>query len=518
MPDDSYIQRMRAEVATKVARLLEATRLLDLNRSDGSFRGTSPIRTKNPHLSDSEIIYVIDTNVVQAFIEPKRWRESSRLFHDLLWSPTPNERQHDYTNLSHVVTAQATLLATEFVFSDELGAANKQLYMSIAHYKELESQIDRMQSKLRTMAKQLSHAQTLAMAEELDRLAELRSAPRREVERSIRDDRYFLVYGKQNVQDLNEKAFERVRDAYIVTSICRVLSTDELMEPVEQLARLMTEKLWSHLHPLDWKFKPASKDEEARLESEQSFWLERLNIEQNLRLDRLRAKGEPVDDKKDQDRRDSFLADADTLGYITWAIKDRLKANQRVVFITADGVTINMYRRWYALFGERSSFIVRPLALYGPQYNLRSSGASLARRVEVFERTRHALEASTFTVTSTLTSHYEETKENPGSRTASSRARDKFCVEVETDKKFETLDELIPTSHHGPSLKVKADELDSVADSLRWIERIVIGASPGLVAPRAEQAIKRMRVVRQLLRQPPDGRNDVLSDFIDDRL
>src|SRR5262245_42467588 len=126
---------LKREITRKLARIFECTRLLDLSRDDSEFsKGDARPEDDRAGRAEErrvggpaagrprgEIIYVADTNFIQTFLQPARWRRCSRLFHDFgIWQSSERERtweEDGASGLARAISAQAALLATEFVFS-----------------------------------------------------------------------------------------------------------------------------------------------------------------------------------------------------------------------------------------------------------------------------------------------------------------------------------------------------------------------------------------------------------------
>ena len=119
----------------------------------------------------------------------------------------------------------------------------------------------------------------------------------------------------------------------------------------------------------------------------------------------------------------------------------------------------------------------------------------MSKELEIFPRTRQAIEASTFPLSMALKNHYFKDDPVRFSRTATDRARNRFCVEEpELSMEGGVIDALIGgLTDNLETLRTKSEELDSLADKLRWSERLSVSAIPQLVRRRVAEAMEARR-------------------------
>ncbi len=338
---------------------------------------------------------------------------------------------------------------------------------------------------------------------------------------TILQEQAFFLGRHIRLSELKDADFERVRRTFVIARLCEQLTDDEGVEQALQMRRLQSNEFWNRFDVLEWEF-PAKKPEDLRnIERDTQAWLERLQIEfkqRNSKSSRSQEANREVRLRKEE----SLPADASTLARLIWASHEA-GSNRRVVFVTGDRVMLNAYRRWYVEGDgiDGSTYMMRPLALYAPHYNLREAGATLSPEIEAFEQTRQALEAWTYPLTFALKQHYYAKK--PTLRYAGALARDRFCMEVEAgDPDTAFLNDYLQLADNLDHLKVRNQQLDGMADGMRWLERLAIGTLPQLVLDRGQAAIANAGDFTAALEkaQSSDERsgNDVLELWLQDRL
>jgi hypothetical protein len=527
--DDDELDRIKAIIARQLGRILECTRFLDLNRSDAEFRKRPPGRAESaePREAVKEIFYVFDTNVFQALLQPSKWSACSRVFHDRIWPATRSEEIRGFKSLIEAIAAQTTMLATEFVFSESMDGASKQIFISETHHHELIEQIEHFEKELRSSSKVAADL-VIDTNRKIKELVALRDMdPKVAMAKLAADPHFYSNFSKGlRLPELKLSQFARIRDDYILSSIGKLVALDTYMEPVDQLGRLFSDEIWSRVRFIEDEFPVPSEQDRQHLEDDERVWHQRLKEEDDLRQDVFRQTKDGTRDDQDKPRSDDSLrADSKTIAYLTWLSRKRVRPHQRIAFVTGDGLILDMYRRWFGRGGEAASFLVRPLAIYGPQYNLRDTGAMLNDHAEVFERTRQALEASTYPLTFTLMEHYFPDHRERYGRAASARARDQFCTAVQGETAHkEVLDKVFGSlthnlSHNLPVLRRQIATLESMADSLRSVERLAIFVSRELNRKRADPAIERASELLDSIGEAPDGDVDqIVSKWFEKRL
>lgn len=469
-------------VARRLARVFECSRLLDLNRGDAEFRsGRGGQR--------GQIIYVVDTNFVQAFLEPKLWHRCSRLFHDFeMWTPTPREEEWsdgEPGEMGAQVAAQATMLATEFVFSLASREGGR-VYISPEHQIELERQIEAL-GKVWTDKFAQIRGNEIYFREAVNEAASIPTTREEILDLIQREGRLYV--GDLKLDKMKQQELTRLAENHVVARICRLLAQDELVEPFEQIERLATDNPEQSVYPLEAWFELDQND--PRFLSARKMWRDLLQEEDDLRAKQSgrKERRDPVGELGHWIERGPRALDADaaTLAHLTYLRHSKLTTDQRVVLITGDRLMLNAYRRWYAQHGEGVQYMLRPIAVYAPQFNPKEASVNLLRHIEPFESARGMLEASILTMTSTLKEHYFKTDTQ---RFVEVRARDRFCMDVEDGAvPPKLMDNLLPAWRD--AAKQKAEELDAIVTNVRWLERLAIGSAPKLVRKRVDNATQR---------------------------
>ena len=201
MKRPEQIFNLRLAIVARIARLIECTRMLDLNRSDGDLKDRS-----------GEVFYVLDTNVLQAFLQPAKQFELMRLFHHGLWSPDPREEAADYDLLNKAIGAQAALLATEFILSSQMRAAGDRVFMSLPHLNELEGQIRRFRSDLRKVEREDPSYDIMQTPKRIREVLELPGLELEEALLRIKRDPLFISPALDSIDKLSTARRERLRD------------------------------------------------------------------------------------------------------------------------------------------------------------------------------------------------------------------------------------------------------------------------------------------------------------------
>lgn len=492
----SRLDSLQGRFARKLGRIIEVTRFLDVINGDRDFEG----RVLGPSEAlGGQIYYVVDTNVVQAFIQPFQYRRYSRLFHDArLWAAT-SEKEHDYENLCDLVSAKATLLATEHLFSIATCRGHGKIYMRRSHQAELERQVAELGREFKahsplSYAKQLNQhnraIKKIAAESELDRA----SATSILLEANL-----FVGVGRDALDRLNDREFGRVYENYVASAICGAIATDNLVEPLEQIRRLNSDEFWHRFYPIDWEFpvKVDAKDERE--------WHDRLLVEFAKRPKRSAdpAPSPSVFSPRRERKEESLAADAKSLAHLC-AVARTLGPRERLVFVTGDRLMLNAYRRWYAEKGEGMTYLLRPLSLYSPEFQ-GGDQTSSEQRV-LFERMRQTLEAWTYPLTIAIRDHYFKRPNEQAQRLASARARDWFCLDAEEGIiANDLMEQFLVLSENEPALENEIDKLDGMATAMRWLERLSIGASKELAKERVRRAARRAKEFIDKLEEQPGG-------------
>lgn len=492
----SELRAIQDRVVRKLGMLVHCARILDHNRDDADFRRR-----------DGQIYYVLDTNVCQAFLEPLPNAQFTELFHSPRWD------QHSGVD---AFNAQTAMLACEFIFSSHLKSANDKLYMSGPHLAELHTQVTILRNRLMRLSRDAgATAAAQRYIEEIDAASRLRTQRPSHLIETIGKD-ITEMWSGPGARAPTEKEFSTALDSYVMRAICRFLAQEDRFEPTEQLTRFFSPGFGQRIQTLEMLF-PIDEEEEVSIQALQKDWDDALKRELRFRLATMSSEQDRR--KEEADRTGSIAADARTLAHLQWATSHRLQQRERAVFITGDRLILNAYRRWYAK-SHGTSFLVRPIALYAPQFNLQDASAKHSRAAGVFEATRTVLEGVILRANFAL---MNEQRKRRLSRAAdpftATRARDQFCLDAEYGDPIDPdfLEDLFGMAGNPDSLRNEEHRLDMIASLMRNVEQISVGALPHLVRDRVEQASQRARKLSDLLRSLADP-SDIIGRWVEERL
>jgi hypothetical protein len=353
-------------------RFLDLSRDLDRNRDDTSFAD-----------DNGRITYVVDENVFEVFVRPFDPRGAQVSLHSHHWVGSrqePAERHEAHTSFA----AQAALLTTEYLFSGELpGQADARLFMTEWHGWELARRVQALRPEY---ARKLLTANEQELAKPFEALRMvLRSLPEAgeagagttgEVDADLARD----------LADLKEGALN-VRKSFVTTRLAlKILAENRDIEPAEQLERIVNKPIRSRIQRLHLFYR-LSAAQRPVVAQDAARWM-------GLLLQECRDRGIPVVEGQDGgDRRARVRAalwdDARSLALIRWAAVHGVEAGERLVFITADNLLFDTYRRWYAGLEPHGAeyiepFVLRRMIQYAPIFNLSASRNVLGGDVREF--------------------------------------------------------------------------------------------------------------------------------------
>jgi hypothetical protein len=183
--------------------------------------------------------------------------------------------------------------------------------------------------------------------------------------------------------------------SYLTTRLSiAALAGDRVLEPAEQLRRLVTEPLRTSFRTLHLHLNPAPTDQDwVTIHADTRKWYDALAAEcvlKNIAIitpppdgDDGLQRTQHVDESARHRSVGALRDDARTIALVRWAARQvaAASADQKLVYVTADDVVFDAYRRWYAnlnphrdeaAYGE--AFILRRIAQYAPFINLIDSG------------------------------------------------------------------------------------------------------------------------------------------------
>ncbi|HEX8626070.1 MAG TPA: hypothetical protein VF782_13475 [Allosphingosinicella sp.] len=358
---------------------------LDVERNKEDFAFSS--------LEGAKISYVFDENVLELFIQPKDGRGRMTSLHASHWSRAPSA-----TRWARPYVCQTTLATAEYLLSGELPAQHRRtIFMTEWHRWEFTKRVEMLQSlqvdRLRRAGRKAMR-QRFAGARELLRLAEKDPDG---VEDRVEDRRLAADLAAYRARDPEPHALE----TYLATRLSlAILAEDQLMEPAEQLRRLVTSPLRNSFSTLHRSLPPVSTEEKQVIANDTRDWVKRLRDHCERRGIEVRRSDEADATEGPYRTEGAIWDDAKSMALVRWAAaqKARTSLNERLVFVTADQIVFDAYREWYAelSFSDPAysePFCFRRLTQYTPVFNFVSSGRAEGEAyVELFKDLLQALE------------------------------------------------------------------------------------------------------------------------------
>ena len=355
-------------------RFLDLSRDLDRNRDDTLFAE-----------DNGRIAYVLDENVFEIFVRPFDQRGEQVSLHSHSWAGAQDRggRREAHTSFA----AQAALLTSEYLFSGELpGQADARLFMTEWHSWELARRVQALNAEYERRLINISEEE---LAEPFEAL--------RMVLRNVSDGETGPgAVGaadpdlEQDIVELREASL-KVRKSFISTRLAvKILADNRDVEPAEQLDRIVSNPIRERIHRLHLAYRPRPENRDATreaVERDAHEWMRRLERECGERGIAV------VKSSNEGDHRVRVRAalwdDARSLALIRWAAVHGVKAGERLVFVTADSLLFDTYRKWYAGLEPHSAeylepFILRRMIQYAPIFNLSDSRNVLGGDVRVF--------------------------------------------------------------------------------------------------------------------------------------
>jgi hypothetical protein len=465
-------------MATSAERVLRLTlQFLDLSRDVDRNIDDSLLRDEG-----DEIVYVFDANVFEVFMRPFDHRGQSTSLHAMHWGgelPIGRTRRTS-------IAAQTALLTTEFLLSGELPAQRGGIiYLTEWHSWEYARRVRYL------VEKQGATLSGKGMAHQLQRLNAL-VRPHRQPGDGAPDDLEKMALEDPilaaDLADIDERdpLSRDDRRAFILNRmVLELLATDENLEPIAQLSRLLTGKVRRRLRILHTDFPPTG-EAAKRIGADAKTWLERLRGECGSRGIRVLEDAEDRESEAEHSRRLGALRDdARTLAFVRWAAVNRVAPGQRMVLVTADNVMFDVYRRWYAELHPAEPeyaepFILRRLLQYAPIFNLADSRNALGDDVrQFFRRLQSVIEVTLLPIN--LARQQARSQEHQG---VISRMRELTALRalderaLSEDVAYRNLREAI--EHQ----ELHEHRLSRLVDEWRRLERTTLGASDDYVRQR----------------------------------
>jgi hypothetical protein len=465
----------RVETTLRLLRIANISRDLDRSREDTQFAEGL-----------GKIIYVLDENIFEMFIKPFEHDRKVETFYSPEWgSKRVNAR------VRRRYEAQSALIAAEHLICGNLpGNADNQLYMTEPHRWELFARLGELTDEMRD-----SLANREAMIEDLHaKIAALKGlADQKPSLNPLKDqlDRTLAEDLEEDIEALKVRsghnaALNRIRAARVAAEI---LANNKLAEPLDQLRRLTSEAVRGRIRDLQDRIECPANVRRA-IEKDATFWLGRLDAELKLPSNQSRTRAQNSAPSKT-----ALQNDALTIAYLRWAAKEFARRGERLLFVTADDLLFDTYRRWYsepATDIGAEPFFMRRAAQYSPIFIPSDSGGDLSRQEEfgagrhaIFDRVQEAIDATLIPIVlAEMADHAEQPVDGvyPKSR---ERLALKFEAMKSTPEDVETA--AFANKLDDDFLTQQRVSLRAICKGWQSTQRLVIGASFDLLAGRLTQ-------------------------------
>ena len=359
-------------------------RFLDLSRDLEHATGT----TSSFNRDGGRISYVLDENIFEIFVRPDDDRGELVSLHSRLWSDVQPgaKRPPDQPSFP----AQSALLTSEYLLSGELpGQADPRLFMTEWHRWELAYRMSEVAAVYDERMKDVSDDKMMKRFETLRMALENFSRGRDggsvigEIDSDLQKD----------VADLDAKQISiEDQKIYVSTRLAvKILAEDREIEPIEQLRRLRSAPIHRRLFTLHLAYRPKPNDRDA-IEQDARRWFQSLLDECKARKIDVHHKeghGRVFSERRQARSRTAIWNDARSLAFIRWAAVHGVEPGEKLVFVTADTIVFDVYRKWYANLDPADPcylepFILRRLTQYAPVFNLTDARNQLGQNVRLF--------------------------------------------------------------------------------------------------------------------------------------
>lgn len=462
----------RLETTLRLLRIANISRDLDRSREDTQFAERS-----------GKITYVLDENIFEMFIKPFEHDRKVETFYAREWGS-----RRVSTTVRRRYEAQSALIAAEHLICGRLpGNEDDCLYMTEPHRWELFSRLadmtEEMRENLSAGEQVLNDLRTKLAA--LKGLADQKpsvTALKPELNAILAEDL------EADIAALRQRggqpgALNRIRAARVAAE---VLATNRTAEPLDQLRRLTSEAVRGRIRDLQDHIECPPHVRRA-IDTDQGFWLNELEKELALPHNQHRHRAQDP-----ATSRAALRNDALTIAYLRWAAKVNARNGERLVFVTADDLLFDTYRRWYSQAGtdiRAEPFFMRRAAQYSPIFIPSDSGGDLSRpedfaagRHDIFDRVQEAIDATLIPI---VLAEQADNPEQPIDGVYP-KSRERLAL------KFQPM-QAAPEDAETAAFAYKLDDefLSQQREGLRQIcqgwqstQRLVIGASFDLLAQR----------------------------------
>jgi hypothetical protein len=456
--------------------LLDLSRDLERNDDDAQFRSEGGV-----------IHYLLDADLLEVFVQPWDTRGRSASLHRSAWLTS----DHSHSPAWNAIASQTALSATEYLVSGTLPAQrDHRILMTLEHRFELARRAEAMAAE---------YAQALAAATPESNVKRFQQAARiRECVATPGDNwRDILRFDSVLYEDLlklKAKGTDGLASFAGTRATIKALVSDRQLEPAEQVERIVGPVLRQRFATLHQVF-PVRYDEQKAVSADTARWFDLLKAEAKLQGVLIADKSDGAGSERGRSK-PALWDDARSLATARWVALRRLDSKARLVFVTADELLFDTYRRWYANLtpsdlAYSEPFILRRLVQFAPMFNLSDSGklhGDAAR--QVFQDMRHLLEINLLTLNLSRLSARSPAESILTRMRELTALRQRNPASIAKDPLYRALASALREKAERGELK----EIGVILDSLRELERLSLGQVDDHV--RARLTERQARILR----------------------
>jgi hypothetical protein len=219
--------------------------------------------------------------------------------------------------------------------------------------------------------------------------------------------------------------------------------------------------------------------------------------------------------------------DARSIAYVRWVARNKLRPNERIVFVTGDSVIFDAYRRWHSGLESKGAefaepFFMRRMTQYTPIFNPEDTGGDLSEPKAgdfdtglLFSMIQQAVEAALLPLTFTLAEeagHSSEEHRMTGPRRELLSLRLIDQESLAADEKLKPFLELLSDDW----LSAQTARMAEIRRLWQEAHRLAIGSSYKLIASRLNE--EQVKLIDEMSSRSSDEIGTVLNKYVSDIL